>query len=180
MAIVDLVVATSEELDAGTRAALRGLWDRAFGDRFSDDDADHAYGGVHVLTRVSGCLVGHASAVPRRLRFGDGPWCTVGYVEGVATDPRRQGEGIGRAMMQQLQAEMTGRWPVALLSTGQAKPFYEALGWERWGGISFTLTAEGVVPDREHGGLMVLHLDPSAVPDTSVDVTCEDRSGDAR
>ncbi len=176
---MDLVVVGSDDLDADTRAALRGLWDRAFGDRFSDDDADHAYGGVHVLARDGDRLVGHASAVPRRLRFGDGPWRTVGYVEGVATEPKRQGEGIGRAMMQRLQVEITGRWPVALLSTGQAKLFYETLGWEQWRGLSYTLTAQGVVPDDEHGGLMVLRLDPSVLPDLSVDVTCEDRTGDA-
>jgi aminoglycoside 2'-N-acetyltransferase I len=179
LAAVDLVVVASEEIDAGTRAALRELWDRAFGDRFDDDDADHAYGGVHVLMRDDDRVVGHASAVPRRLRFGDGPWRTVGYVEAVATEPRRQGVGIGRMMMQRLHMEMAGRWPVALLSTGQATRFYEALGWERWRGLSYTLTAEGVVPDDEHGGLMILRLDPSVVPDTSVDVTCEDRSGDA-
>jgi len=66
-----------------------------------------------------------------------------------------------------------------VLSTGRAKPFYEALGWERWGGLSYTRTAQGVVPDDEHGGLMVLRLDLSVVPDLSVDVICEDRSGDA-
>jgi len=176
---VDLVVVESNEIDARTRAALRVLWDQAFGDRFSDEDAEHAYGGVHVLMRGGGRLVGHASAVPRRLRFGDGRWRTVGYVEGVATDPTRQGEGIGRTMMQRLHAEVAARWRVALLSTGQAKPFYEALGWERWRGLSYTRTAQGVVPDGEHGGLMVLRLDPSVVPDLSVDVTCEHRSGDA-
>lgn len=169
----------SVDVDSVTRVALRELWDRAFGDRFSDQDADHAYGGVHVLTRDRDRLVGHASAVPRRLSFGDGPWRTVGYVEGVATDPERQGEGVGRSTMQRLHTEIAARWPVALLSTGRAKPFYEALGWEPWRGLSYTRTATGVLPDGEHGGLMVLRLDPSVVPDLSVDVTCEDRSGDA-
>ena len=106
---MDLVVVESDQLHAGTRTALRGLWDRAFGERFSDDDADHAYGGVRVFMRDGDRLVGHASAVPRRLRFGDGPWSIVGYVEGVATDPERQGEGIGRSMMLRLHAEIAGR-----------------------------------------------------------------------
>jgi len=179
LVIVDLVVVESDEIDAATREALRGLWDRAFGDRFNDDDADHAYGGVHVLMLDGDRVVGHASAVPRRIKFGDGLWRTVGYVEGVATDPQRQGEGIGRSMMTRLHAEITGRWPVALLSTGQATRFYEALGWQRWRGLSYKRTAQGVVRDGEHGGLMVLRLDPSVVPDLSADVTCEDRSGDA-
>lgn len=176
---MDQVVVQSDDVDGATRAALRQLWDRAFGGRFSDEDADHAYGGVHVLTWDEGRLVGHASAVPRRLRFGDGPWVTVGYVEGVATDPQRQGGGISRGVMQRLHTEIALRWPVALLSTGQATTFYEALGWERWRGLSYTRTAREVVRDGEHGGLMVLRLDPSVVPDLSVDVTCEDRSGDA-
>lgn len=179
MATVDLVTVESDQIDASTRVDLRNLWARAFGDRFSDDDADHAYGGVHVLALDGDRLVGHASAVPRRIRFGDGPWRTVGYVEAVATDPQRQGEGIGRRTMQTLQAEMSSRWPVALLSTGRARGFYASLGWEQWRGVSYTETASGVVADDEHGGLMVLRFDSSVVPDLSVTVTCEDRPGDA-
>lgn len=119
---MDLVVAVSVDIDVSTRATLRGLRDRAFGDRFSEQDAEHAFGGVHVLMRDEDRLVGHASAVARRLRFGHAPWRTVGYVEGVATDPERQREGIGRAVMQRLHGEIAPRWPVALLSTGRATP----------------------------------------------------------
>lgn len=170
---------SSAELDPSARAALRELWDRAFGDRFSDDDAAHAYGGVHVLARHGGSVIGHASAVPRRIRFGGRPWRPVGYVEAVATDPRHQGRGVGRRVMAGLHEEIRTRWPVALLSTGRATGFYERLGWERWLGRSFTSTATGVVADGEHGGLMILRCDRSVVPDLSVDVTCEDRAGDA-
>jgi aminoglycoside 2'-N-acetyltransferase I len=180
LTVVDVVVVASDEIDAATRIELRRLWDRAFGDRFSDDDADHAYGGVHVLTRDDGRrLIGHASAVPRRVRFEGQPWGTVGYVEAVATDPERQGEGVGRRTMEQLHREITSRWPVALLSTGRATGFYELLGWERWRGPSHTQTASGVVPDADHGGLMILRIDPSVVTDLTVAVTCEDRPGDA-
>jgi aminoglycoside 2'-N-acetyltransferase I len=73
---------------------------------------------VHVLAKDQGGLVAHASAVPRRIRFGVGPWQTVGYVEAVATDPRRQGQGIGRRAMQTLQGEIASRWPVAMLPLG--------------------------------------------------------------
>lgn len=176
---MEIVVAESDRLGPDLRAGLRGLWDRAFGDRFSEDDADHAYGGVHVLARDGARIVGHASAVPRRIRFGDAPWRTVGYVEAVATDPSHQGLGEGRRVMESLHEEIRTRWPVAMLSTGRATGFYEALGWERWRGLSYTLTTAGVVADDEHGGLMILRLDPSVVPDLSVGVTCEDRSGDA-
>lgn len=169
----------SEGVGAATRLALRDLWDRAFGDRFTDDDAEHAYGGVHVLVRSGGEIVGHASAVPRRLRFGDGPWRRVGYVEAVAVDPAWQRRGVGRTAMERLHEEIALRWPVAMLSTGRATEFYESLGWERWRGPSYTEIATGAVPDDEHGGLMILRLDRSVVPDLSVAVTCEDRPGDA-
>ncbi len=175
---MDLHRLESADLDGGTRTALRALWDRAFDD-FTDDDADRAYGGVHVLARDGEQVVAHASAVPRRLRFGTGPWRTVGYVEAVATDPPLQGRGVGRRVMVALQGEIAARWPVAMLSTGSATGFYERLGWERWRGTSFTATAEGVVPDGEEEGLMVLRLDASVVPDLTAHVTCEDRPGDA-
>ncbi|MGN6521613.1 MAG: GNAT family N-acetyltransferase, partial [Actinomycetes bacterium] len=135
-----LWVVTSEQLDDAARVALRTLWDRAFGSRFDDNDADHAYGGVHVLARDGEQTVGHASAVERRLRFGTAEWQTVGYVEAVATDPDHQGRGVGREVMQRLHGEIAARWPVAMLSTGQATGFYERLGWERWQGLSYTAT----------------------------------------
>src|SRR5262249_59519005 len=131
---VDVVVAGSEQLDPTTRAVLRALWARAYGDRFDDHDADHAYGGVHVLILDGDRIVGHASAVPRRIRFGDARWRTVGYVEAVATDPDRQREGLGRQMMERLHDEIRSPWPVAMLSTGPATGIYETLGWERWRG----------------------------------------------
>jgi aminoglycoside 2'-N-acetyltransferase I len=176
---VEVVVVGSDQIDAETRSALRVLWNRAFGRRFSDHDADHAYGGVHALGRHNGQLVSHASAVGRQMRFGDEPWRTVGYVEAVAVDPDRQGQGIGRRTMARLQTEISARWAVAMLSTGRATGFYETLGWERWRGLSYTQTGSGVVLDGEHGGLMVLRFDPAVVPDLSVGVTCEDRPGDA-
>ena len=177
--VVDLEVVESDRIDPATRAALRRLWELAFGARFTEHDADHAYGGVHVVARDGEDVIGHASAVPRRIRFGGRPWSTVGYVEAVATHPERQGQGIGRAMMEQVREEISRRWPVGLLSTGRATTFYESLGWERWQGLSYTETAAGVLPDGEHGGLMILRLDASVAPDLTVGVTCEDRPGDA-
>lgn len=176
---VDVAVLESDHVDAKTRAALRRLWDRAYGDRFDDDDANHAFGGVHVLVRDGDRLIGHASAIPRLIRFGDHPWRTVGYVEAVATDPDRQGEGVGRLAMERLHDEIATRWNVALLSTGRATGFYELLGWERWLGLSYTQTTAGVVPDGEHGGLMVFIGDGSVTLDRTKAVTCEDRPGDA-
>lgn len=175
----EITVVDSADVDDDLRARLRLLWSRAFGDRFDDHDADHAYGGVHVIAMADGCPVGHASAVPRRICFDRGAWQTIGYVEAVATDPDHQGRGLGRDVMLRLHDEIAHRWPVAMLSTGRARGFYERLGWECCRGISSTRTAAGIVPDDEHGGLMILRRDESAAPDLTVEVTCEDRAGDA-
>lgn len=175
----EVSVLESAEVDVAARAELRRLWTDAFGDRFDDHDAEHAFGGVHVLVRDGGHLVGHASAVPRQIRFGEQPWRTVAYVEAVATDPARQGEGIGRSTMERLQDEIASRWEIAMLSTGRATGFYEQLGWQRWLGLSYTQTEAGVVLDGEHGGLMVFTLRPAATVDRTLSVTCRDRAGDA-
>jgi aminoglycoside 2'-N-acetyltransferase I len=175
---VDLVVVDSEHVDSATRALLRGLWDAAFDDGFTDEDADHAYGGVHVIARDGGRVLGHASAVPRRIRVGE-RWWDAGYVEAVATHPQAQGSGIGTEVAQRLQDELTGRWQVGFLSTG-VHDFYERLGWERWQGPSYVLTGEGLVrTPEEDDGLMVLRCGPSADLDVTAAVTCEDRRGDA-
>lgn len=179
MQVVDVSVLESDQVDATARAALRGLWERAFGDRFTETDADHAFGGVHVLVRDGDHLVGHASAIPRSIRFGDQPWRTVGYVEAVATDPEHQGAGLGTLAMERLHDEIASRWGVALLSTGRATGFYGELGWKRWLGLSYTETPTGVVLDGEHGGLMVFASDPLVLPDLTLAVTCQDREGDA-
>jgi aminoglycoside 2'-N-acetyltransferase I len=117
--------------------------------------------------------------VPRPIKFGEAPWRTIGYVEAVATEPDRQGKGVGTRVMQALHREIASRWPAAMLSTGRARGFYESLGWERWQGPSYTRSGTGIVADDEHGGLMILRLDASLVPDLTVGVTCEDRPGDA-
>lgn len=176
---MDVAVLESDAVDAASRVALCRLWDRAFGDRFDDDDIDHAFGGVHVLVWQGADLIGHASAVPRMIRFGDQPWRTVGYVEGVATDPEHQHQGVGTRVMTRLHDEIGTRWGVALLSTGRATGFYELLGWRRWLGPSYTQTATGIVLDGEHGGLMVFSGDQRVVLDRTVAVTCQDRPGDA-
>jgi len=174
---VSLLVATSDELDGPTRAALRQLWADAFGDRFDDHDADHAYGGVHVLATVDGSIVGHASAVPRRIRIGS-EWWEAAYVEAVATHPASHRSGIGTALMRRLHAEIDSRWPIAFLSTGRARDFYLRLGWEVWEGASSVVTDRGeVATDEEHGGILV-RRGPDG-PDLGLPITCEDRPGDA-
>lgn len=166
----------SDDLTEAEVLGLRRLWAEAFDD-FTDDDADHAMGGVHVIAVDGDRIVAHASGVPRRLQVGR-TWHDAGYVEAVATSPDRQGERLGTAVMERLQVEIDRRWPFAMLSTGRSTGFYSRLGWEPWDGTSYTLTDDGsVVADGEHGGLMVRR--PGIDLDLTAAVTCEDRPGDA-
>jgi aminoglycoside 2'-N-acetyltransferase I len=54
-----------------------------------------------------------------------------------------------------------------------------SLGWEQWRGLSYTLREGHTVADGEDEGLMILRIDGAAVRDLFVDVSCEDRPGDA-
>ncbi|MGK2881695.1 MAG: GNAT family N-acetyltransferase [Mycobacterium sp.] len=175
---MDVVVVQSSQIDVRCRLALRELWDYAFGSRFTDADAGHAYGGVHVLACNGDRLIGHASAVPRSIKFGERPWRTIGYVEAVATHPSEQRRGVGRLVMGHLHGEITSRWGLALLSTGRATAFYESLGWVPWQGASYTVRGNATVADGEQGGLMVYGHQAAGI-DRKWSVSCRDRPGDA-
>ena len=61
---------------------------------FTEDDWDHAVGGVHFVIEIGEEVVAHASVVERDLHIGDVPVRT-GYVEAVAVEPARQGTDSG-------------------------------------------------------------------------------------
>ena len=77
----------------------------------------------------------HAAVVERVLEVG-GRAVRAGYVEGVATTPTRQGEGLGSLVMQRVGQLLEAEFEVGALSTGR-HAFYERLGWERWRGPTF-------------------------------------------
>src|SRR5919204_117419 len=85
----ELRLAHTADLDADARRAARALLDAAFEGDMSDDDWEHALGGMHALVWEDGELVGHASVVQRRILHG-GRALRAGYVEAVgfrAPDP---------------------------------------------------------------------------------------------
>ena len=129
-------LATSE-LTAGEVREIRALMDVAFGsegeeERFSDDDWQHALGGVHFVLELDGEIVAHAAVVERQLYVGGLPLRT-GYVEAVATSPDRQGLGLGSIVMTDvtrvrpggLRARRTGNRPAIVLRP----PRLAHLGW---------------------------------------------------
>ncbi|MQW75772.1 GNAT family N-acetyltransferase [Nocardioides sp. dk4132] len=170
-------IVASEALDTATRAALWRLWASAFDD-FEDTDGAHAFGGLHALVREGAEVVAHASVVPRRLLIGREAWA-VGYVEAVAVAPARQHQRLGSAVMTALQDLLPGRYPLAMLATGE-HGFYERLGWERWRGASYVVRrGVRVRTSEDDDALMALRLPGSHGLDLSSPVACEDRPGDA-
>jgi aminoglycoside 2'-N-acetyltransferase I len=175
-----LSVCASDEISGADRARLWELWQAAFDGRqgFDRHDEEHTYGGVHVLARSGEEILGHAAVVPREIVVGERPFA-AGYVEGVAVLPARQRTGVGRAVMRLLMSELRARHDLGVLSTGRARGFYERLGWERWRGPSYVLTAGGPLRTAaDDDGLMVLRFGPSAGVDLTAAIACHDRSGD--
>jgi aminoglycoside 2'-N-acetyltransferase I len=173
----------SAALDEREIEAIRALMSRAFGDgedeRFTDDDWAHAIGGRHFLLEVDGTLVGHASVVERELHIGTQPIRT-GYVEAVAIEPARQGQGLGSALMKPVEAEIRGRFELGALGSGR-HAFYERLGWRTWRGPSAvrTETGEQRTPD-EDGYILVLETPSTPVRPLDLDapISCDWRPGD--
>src|SRR5947209_15387094 len=98
----EIVVAHTADLDVELRRAARVLLDDVFGLEMTDDDWDHALGGMHALAFEAGQLVGHGSVIQRRL-VHRGRALRAGYVEGVAIRADRQERGYGTALMEPLE-----------------------------------------------------------------------------
>ena len=158
-------------------AEVRGLLDRAFEGAFSDDDWEHTLGGWHVVVTEAGVVVSHAAVVPRLLEVGDRPF-HAGYVEGVATDPDRQGAGLGSLAMAEVGAVLHDGFELGALSTGRHR-FYERLGWQRWRGPTWVRAGgRRLRTEEEDDGIMVLRFGPSREVDLTAPLACEARRGD--
>ena len=172
----ELRVAHTADLDAATRHAARALLDEVFDD-MTDEDWDHALGGMHALLWEGPELIGHASVVQRQLLYGGRAWRT-GYVEAVAVRADRRRGGHGGTLMDVMERIIGGAYELgALGSTDAGAPFYAVRGWLRWLGPSSALSPDGIIatPDEE-GSIYVL---PVILPvDVSGELTCDWREGD--
>ena len=175
-------VATAD-LTTDDLAQIRRLLWAAFDDddpeeAFTEADWEHALGGVHVILDDDGAIVAHASVVTRELHVGGRPLRT-GYVEAVATDPARQGRGLGTTVMREIGAIIRDRFELGALGTGE-QGFYERLGWRIWRGASFVRASDGDRPTPDEDGfIMVLRtpLTPADLDETDP-ISCEWRPGD--
>jgi len=174
--VTELRTAHTADLGTAARAAARDLLYDVFDD-MTDDDWEHALGGVHALVWEGAELIGHASVIQRRLLTG-GRALRAGYVEGVGVRADRRGRGHGAAMMDALERVLRGAYDLgALGATDAAAAFYASRGWQLWQGRAAALTPAGIQPTPdEEGCIFVL---PLAVPlDLSSELTCDWRDGD--
>lgn len=157
---------------------LRVLFDAAWpGGDFGDEDMAHALGPRHWLIETDGRIVSHASVVERVLEV-DGRPLRTGYLEAVATEPARQGGGLGTRVVTAAANHIRARFELGGLSTG-SPGFYERLGWIRWHGPTFVRTAHGLQRTAdEDDGIMVLPTPASPPLDTVASISCEWRPGD--
>ncbi|MFM2310411.1 MAG: aminoglycoside N-acetyltransferase AAC(2)-Ie [Chloroflexota bacterium] len=163
-------------ISAEQKAEIRALLDAAFEGDLSDDDADHAAGGIRVLAYEGARLIGHAAVISRQMQRNNTTE-TIGYVEGVAVLPASQGRGVGRALMERVAIVSSGMYRVTMLSTGE-HAFYEKLGWHRFLGESY-VDHHGVHVRTadEDDGLMILVADRTwNMPGCTV--VCDWRAGD--
>jgi aminoglycoside 2'-N-acetyltransferase I len=173
----DVRTVHTADLDAATRSRARALLDVVFGDDMTDDDWDHALGGVHALAWEGDELIGHASVVQRRLLHG-GRALRCGYVEGVGVRPDRRRRGLGGALMDAVGRVIRGAYELgALGATEEGARLYISRGWKRWQGPTSALMPAGITRTEEDDGFVyVLEVD---VPlDLSGALTCDWRDGD--
>jgi len=173
--------ATTAELSAADVGAIRALLWAAFPigeEAFTEDDWDHAVGGVHFILEVGGVIVGHASVVERELHMGDLPVWT-GYVEAVAVEPARQGHGLGTQVMREVTSHIRSGYDLGALGTGSHR-FYERLGWRTWRGPTWYRTETGLVRTADDDGyILVLETPTSPALDFDAPLSCEWRPGDS-
>ncbi len=172
-----LQVAHTAALDAAVLRAARALLDEVFAGEMTDEDWEHALGGMHALVWEADQLVGHAAVVQRRL-LHRGRALRTGYVEAVAVRADRRRRGYGTAMMTALETVIRSAYEVgALGSSEMGEPFYAACGWTRWRGKTWALTPEGIVrTPAEDDGIYVLELEVAL--DLAGELTCDWREGE--
>ena len=164
-------------LSPATRRSARLLVDRAFGGDFSDEDWDHALGGLHALVHDGGDLVAHGALVQRHLLHG-ARTLRVGYVEAVAVHPVARRRGHASAVMGALEEVIRGGHDLGALSaTDDGALLYAARGWQPWRGTTWALTPEGRIRTGEDDGA-VLVLPVSTDLGLDGELTCDWRDGD--
>jgi aminoglycoside 2'-N-acetyltransferase I len=171
----------TDALTASELRAIRALMDAAFDTAddgpLTDEDWQHSLGGMHFLLVEGGVLAGHAAVVERELHLAGRPLRT-GYVEAVATAAHRHGQGLGSALMLDVNEYIREHFELGALGTERIS-FYERLGWRAWQGPSFVRAQGGLVATPDEDGYILVLDTPSTPPvDPRAPISCQWRPGD--
>jgi aminoglycoside 2'-N-acetyltransferase I len=169
-----VTVRHTAELSADELAAARALCDASFDD-FGDADWEHALGGMHVLVEDDGTLAAHGALVMRRM-LHRGRALRCGYVEAVAVHGDHRRRSLGHRVMAALEALAPAYDLLALCSSREGRPLYEARGWSLWRGPTSVLTPDGVVATPDEDSIYVLG-GPAGL-DLDGPIACDWRDGD--
>ena len=173
--------AGSEKLSSEDVAALRELFRLAWSDEceeFTEEDWNHAVGGIHfIVDDDDGTLLAHVSVVERELHTS-GHHLPTGYVEAVATAPSHRRRGYGSALMKEAGEYIDRTFQLGALGTGHIA-FYERLGWSIWQGPTFVRSPAGLIRTPDEDGYVLVRLTPTSPKlDLAAPISCDWRAGD--
>lgn len=165
------------DLDGDTRSDAHRMVTEAFGGRFTDEDWQHALGGMHALIWRHGALIAHGAVVQRRLLHrGDSLRC--GYLEAIAVREDCRGQGLAAAVLDACEQVVRGAYQLGALSAaGPSARLYTTRAWLPWRGPTSVLSPSGPArtPGRD-GTVFVLPVDIEI--DTAAELTCDWRGGE--
>jgi aminoglycoside 2'-N-acetyltransferase I len=165
------------DLDSETRQRVHQMVTDAFAGDFTENDWEHALGGMHALICRHNAIIAHAAVVQRRLVYR-GSALRCGYVEGVAVREDCRGQGLVRALLDGVEQVMRGAYQLgALSSSARARRLYAARGWLPWRGPTSVLAPTGPIRTPEDDGTIFVF--PVGISlDTTADLMCDWRAGD--
>ncbi|ALG14672.1 aminoglycoside 2'-N-acetyltransferase I [Kibdelosporangium phytohabitans] len=175
--MTQLRTAHTADLDTATRATIRDLMTTGFDGDFSDEDWNHALGGMHALLWDGQDLIAHGAVVQRRMLVEGRP-LRAGHVEAVAVRPDRRRQGHGGTVMAELERIVRGAYDLGVLgASDDGAALYRSRGWQLWEGPSSVVTPDGLArTEDDDGNIYVL---PVAVQlDLSGAIACDWRDGD--
>jgi aminoglycoside 2'-N-acetyltransferase I len=167
----------TSDLDKETRHSAYQLVTEAFAGDFTDEDWEHALGGMHAVIGHHGMLVAHGAVVQRRLVY-QGRALRCGYVEAIAVHTDWRDQGLGHAVLDAVEQVIRGAYQLGALSTSASgERLYRSRGWAQWQGATSVLAPSGLTrtPDDD-GTIFVLQVDESL--DVTSDLVCDWRDGD--
>jgi aminoglycoside 2'-N-acetyltransferase I len=175
---LEITVVPTVALTAQMQQAIIDVCNRAFADQPGHDFTnlfDFVTDSMHVIASRDGVIVGHACWATRLLEPVGAPPLRTAYVDAVATEPELQGRGVGTAVMERFAGEAAG-YELNALSTDDAVPFYEKLGWERWLGPAAARTPQELTP-TPNDIVMILRTPSTPALDLTARIIADYRGG---